>query len=62
MNESFIRKIESVRYKAAFAITGAIKGTSKQRLYEGLGLKSLEKRRWYENLLISKVMNNLAPL
>ena len=36
-NESFKRKIEIVRYKAALLITGAIEGTYRDRLYQGLG-------------------------
>ena len=32
-NESFKRKIEMVQNKAALVITGAIKGTSRDRLY-----------------------------
>ena len=31
-NESFIRKIKMVQYKAALVITGVIKGTSRDRL------------------------------
>ena len=31
-NDSFIRKVESIQYNAALAITGAIKGTSRERL------------------------------
>ena len=40
---SFHRKIESVQYNSALAITGAIRGTSKEKLYHELGLESLEK-------------------
>ena len=43
-NESFTNKIESVQYNAALAITGAIKGTSRERLYQELGLESLSDR------------------
>ena len=32
-NESFKTKIEMIRYRAAFVITGAIKDTSHDRLY-----------------------------
>ena len=32
----FHQKIESVRYNSALAITGAIRGTSKEKLYHGL--------------------------
>ena len=38
-------KIESVQYNAALAITGAIRGTSKEKLYQELGLESLKDRR-----------------
>ena len=36
-NESFKNKIENVQYKACIAITGAIQGTSRERLYHELG-------------------------
>ena len=36
-----------VQYKAALASTGAIKGTSRDRLYQELGLESLGDRRWF---------------
>ena len=52
-NESFKRKIEMVQYKAALVITGAIKGTSRDRLYQELGLESLEDRRWSRRLFSS---------
>jgi hypothetical protein len=48
--DSFVRKIESVQYNAALAITGAIKGTSKERIYNELGLESLSNRRWYRRM------------
>ena len=40
---SFHQKIESAQYNSALAITGAIRGTSKEKLYHELGLESLEK-------------------
>ena len=49
---SFHQKIESVQYNSALAITGAIRGTSKEKIYHELGLESLEKRRWYGKLLL----------
>ena len=36
---SFINKIESVQYNAALAITEAIRGTSKERIYRELGFE-----------------------
>ena len=41
-NESFCEKLESVQYKAALAITGAIQGTSREKIYQKLGLESLK--------------------
>ena len=44
-NETFCGTLESVRYNAALAITGAIRGTSQTKLYVELGLESLNERR-----------------
>ena len=49
-NESFCQQIESVQYNASLAITGAIKGTSKLKLYNEIGLESLKFRRWFRIL------------
>ena len=54
-NESFCEKIESIQYKAALAITGAIQGTSRERIYQELGLESLKSRRLHVQL---HVQNN----
>ena len=37
---SLASKIESVQYNAALPITGAIRGTSKEKLYQELGFES----------------------
>ena len=44
-NESFQNKLESVQYNAALAITGAIRGSTREKLYQELGLESLKSRR-----------------
>ena len=44
------QKIDGVQYKAALAITGAIKGTSRAKLYKELGLETLKFRRWCRRL------------
>ena len=60
--ESFCDKLESVQYKAALAITGAIQGTSRDKLYQELGLESLKSRRWYKRLkCMLKTMKREAP-
>ena len=37
-NDGFSISLETVQYNAALAITGAIKGTSREKLYQELGL------------------------
>ena len=49
-NASFHQKVDSMQYNATLAITGAIRETSKEKLYNELGLETLEKRRWYRKL------------
>ena len=49
-NASFHQKLDSIQHNAALAITGAIRGTSKEKLYHELGLETLEKRSWYRKL------------
>ena len=46
-NASFHQKLELLQYNACLAITGAIRGTSRGKLYEELGLDSLQLRRWF---------------
>ena len=60
--DNFINKLESVQYNAGLAITGGIRGTSKERLYQELGFEYLEKRRWFRRMcLFWKIVNGLAP-
>ena len=44
-NNSFYQRLESFQYNAALAITGAIRGTSKEKLYQELRFESLQSRR-----------------
>ena len=44
-NTSFHLNIESIQYNAALAITGAVGGTSREKLYQELGFESLQQRR-----------------
>ena len=50
LTESFKYKLEMVQYNAALVITGAIKGTSRDRIYRELGLESLAERRWSQKV------------
>ena len=49
-NESFKTKIEMIQYWEALVITGLIKGTSRDRLYQEIGLESLADRRWFSKI------------
>ena len=61
-NSSFHEKLESLQYKACLAITGEIRGTSSEKLYQELGLESLKLRRWCRKLChFYKVLNEKSP-
>ena len=55
-NASFSDKIESIQYNAALAVTGTIRGTSKDKLYKELGFEYLCSKRLLKRiyLFISK--------
>ena len=42
-NESVRKKLESAQYKVALVITGAVPGTSREKIYQELGLESLRE-------------------
>ena len=59
-NASFHHKIELLQYNSCLAITGAIRGTSKEKLYEELGLESLQLRCWFRKLcFFRKISKNI---
>ena len=61
-NENFQNKLEKVQYRACLAITNAIQGTSKDRLYDELDLYSLTNRRWKSKLIFFyKIVNGMLP-
>ena len=61
-NESFKEKLEAVQYNACLAITGAIRGTSRERLYRELGLETLNNRRWSRKLFFfHKIIKGFSP-
>ena len=47
-----LKKVESTQYEAARIVTGAWKGTSRDKLYANLGWESLNDRRIMRKLLI----------
>ena len=61
-NASFHQKLEKIQYNACIAITGGIRGTSKEKIYRELGLESLESRRWFRKLcFFFKILKNKSP-
>ena len=54
--------MESIQYNAALAITGAIRGSSTEKLYQEQGLESLQQRRWFRKLCyFFKLIKNKSP-
>ena len=49
-------------YRACLAITGKIQGTSREQVYDELGLHSLVTRCWHNKLVFfHKIVNRLLP-
>ena len=46
----FHEKLESIQCNAALAVTGAVRGSSSEQLYQELGLESLQNRGWFRKL------------
>ena len=61
-NFSIINRIERIQYNASLAITGAIRGTSREKLYNELGLEPLSSRRWFRKLCaFYKITHDKTP-
>ena len=54
--------MESIRYNTALAIAGAIRGSSRENIYQKLGLESLQQRWWSGKLCyFFKLIKNKSP-
>ena len=61
-NNSFHAKLESYQYKAALAMTGAIKRSSTEKLCQELGIEHLPSWRWFRKLcLFYKTIKGKSP-
>ena len=61
-NNSFHDRLESIQYNDCLAITGVMRGTSREKLYQELGLEPLRLRLWHRKLcLFYKVFKNEHP-
>ena len=58
-NSEFTNKIESVQYNASLAITGCVRGTSREKLFSELGLTSLYDSRRFHML---SLLQNSKPI
>ena len=59
---SLMEKVERIQYQSAFAITGAWRGSSRSKLYEESGWKTLSERRMSRRILqIHEISNNRTP-
>ena len=50
-NEKFWQQIENVQYNASLAMSDAIKGISRLKLYNEIGLEYPKFRRWFRNFV-----------
>ena len=58
-NNSFDERLQSIQRNAALAITGTIRGSSREKPYQELGFESLQQRRWYRKLcFFLKIIKN----
>ena len=54
--------LESTQYQAALAVSGAWKGTSREKIYDELGWESLDLRRIFRRLIqFYKIMTGMTP-
>ena len=59
---SFPPKIKSIQNNAALPLSGAIRSSSREKLYQEVGLESLQLRRWYRKLCcFYKIYNKQSP-
>ena len=55
-------KFEYFQYNAALAITDAIRGTSREKLYQQLGLEFLKNRKWLRrHCYLHKILSTKLP-
>ena len=57
-----MEKLESLQAQAGLAVTGAWKGTNRDKINEELGWEPLHLRRWFRRLTVFyKIMHSLTP-
>ena len=62
-NEKFHQKLEYIQCNTCLALSGGIRGSSREKRYHELGLESLQCRLWYRKLcLFHKTFKNNKPV
>ena len=63
LKSDFTKKLESTKYSAALAVSGAWHGKSRQKLYDEIGWESLYHKRWYCRMThFYKLRSTRSPL
>ena len=60
-NNRLLEKIECIQYNAALAMTGAIRETSREKLYHELGLNIWKTEDGWDDFVICKVLFTKLP-
>ena len=60
-NDSFSNKLETAQYNAALAITGAITGVPRKKLYQELGLEIFNREDGWGPCLFYEVVSTKLP-
>ena len=62
-NETFHQKLGSIQYSACVALSEAIRGSSREKIYHQLGMESLQCWRWYrKRCLFYKIFKENKPV
>ena len=61
-NFQYVSSTKTIQCNVALAINDAIRGSSREKSYQELGLKTLQQWRWYRKLCcFYKVLNSQSP-
>ena len=55
-------ELESLQYNTCLAITGAIRGPSREKLYQELGFESVQQCRWCRKNQSRRYLFNIIPI
>ena len=62
-NETFHQKLEFIQYNACLAPSRTIRGLSREKFYQELGLESLQRWRWYRKpSLVYRILKKINQI